>query len=70
MIKIIFTLFVLLMFFSCGPSQEELERQQRIEDSIMEIERAAIIERANILLEGTAEKDTVDSLSEAIEEND
>lgn len=51
------SLFIILS--SCGPSQEELERQQRIDDSLMEIERKNILERANKILEAPSEKDSI-----------
>lgn len=43
---------LLFLMASCGPSQEELEREQRIEDSLMEIERIDIIAKANQALLG------------------
>lgn len=46
-------LFILLalVVFACGPSQEELERQRHIEDSLMEIERNNALENADALLQ-------------------
>lgn len=60
MIKYIFFVFGLVLCLSaCGPSQEELERQQRVEDSLMEIERNAAIEKTNQLLADTTTTDTI-----------
>ncbi len=57
--KLLFFLGVICIITSCGPSQEELDRQQRIEDSLMEIERISIIEKANQqLLEDTLQTDS------------
>ncbi len=44
-IYLIFGLFLFL--FSCGPSQEELDKQQRIDDSLHEIERENVIDKTN-----------------------
>jgi hypothetical protein len=49
-ISFVFILLALVVF-SCGPSQEELERQRRIEDSLMEIERNNALENADALLQ-------------------
>jgi PBP1b-binding outer membrane lipoprotein LpoB len=50
--------FFLLLFgafflFSCGPSKEEMQRQKRIEDSLLEIERNNALLNANKLLDST-----------------
>jgi len=65
--KLLFFSGVIFIVSSCGPSQEELDRQQRIEDSLMEIERISIIEKANQqLLEDTVQTDS--SAVETVEE--
>jgi hypothetical protein len=53
--KYLFLLFFLSFFlFSCGPSKEELARQKRIEDSLLEIERNTALDNANKLLDSTS----------------
>ncbi len=49
--KFIFPLLLLVLGISaCGPSKEEEARQRKKEDSLMEIERNAAINKANALL--------------------
>ncbi len=47
-------IFIILLLatclISCGPSKQEEERQQKIDDSIANIESNAAIEKANALL--------------------
>lgn len=45
--KTCFIFSLSLILFSCGPSQEEIEKQQRIDDSIHEIEREDLINKTN-----------------------
>ncbi len=53
--KYLFPLFFISIFlFSCGPSKEEMDRQKRIEDSLMEIERNSALNNANKLLDSTS----------------
>jgi len=68
MIRKLFAVAALLAFCSCDPSQEEQERLQRIDDSLMEIERVSIIERANQLLEATFESDTLKTATDSLTE--
>ncbi len=53
--KLFFLLFVSAFLFSCGPSKEEIAKQKRIEDSLLEIERNSALENANKLLDSTLE---------------
>jgi len=48
-----YLLFVFLFLYSCGPSKEELAKQKRIEDSLLEIERNSALDNANKLLDST-----------------
>ena len=59
--KIALFMGVLAMFsfISCGSSREEQEKQKRVDDSLMEKERNAALEKANNLL-----ADTVTSTSD------
>ena len=51
---------VMLSLMSCGPSQEEQERQKKIDDSLMEPERDNALENANkIIADTTAANDSV-----------
>ncbi len=57
--NIFFAFFIVLCISSCGPSQKDIDKQQHIEDSIMEIERNSAIEKANKqLLNDTLPADT------------
>ena len=47
MIKKIFFAMSIITLAACGPSQEDLDREQKTEDSLMEIERISILEKAN-----------------------
>jgi len=40
-------------FIACGPSQKEEEKQKKMDDSLMESERDAAIDKANELLMDT-----------------
>jgi hypothetical protein len=58
--KHLFSLIFLSFFlFACGPSKEEMDKQKRIEDSLMEIERNSALDNANKLLDSTS-TDTVE----------
>jgi len=57
-----FILIAYFLLFSCGPSKEEMARQKRIEDSLLEVERNHALEKANKLLD-TAFVD-VDTMAE------
>ncbi|MDD3877747.1 MAG: hypothetical protein PHT69_14090 [Bacteroidales bacterium] len=59
MIKKIFLAVFVLSLWACGPTKEELEEQQRLDDSIMDIERLSIIEKANQLMEESSQIDTM-----------
>jgi len=52
MIKKLLFACSILFFAGCGLSQKELDEQQRIDDSLMEIERVSIIDKANQQLLG------------------
>lgn len=45
--KVILLSVTAMLLFSCGPSQEELDKQQHIQDSLHEIERENIIDKTN-----------------------
>ena len=60
MIKKLFFACSILFFAGCGLSQEEIDKQQRIDDSLMEIERVSIIDKANQqLLNDTTVTDSI-----------
>jgi len=60
MCKLFCFLCIMALFLTaCGPSQEEIERQQRIDDSLMEIERISIIEKANQIFEQANEQNEI-----------
>lgn len=44
----------LVSFIACGPSQEEQERQKKIDDSLFEKDRNTALDNANKLLLDTA----------------
>lgn len=50
LVAIVTTMFA---FVACGPSQEEQEKQKRIDDSLMEKERNSAIDNANSILSDT-----------------
>jgi hypothetical protein len=58
-----------LLAVSCGPSKEELEKQKRQEDSLMDIERNSALDDADKMLK---QADSLDKVKEdsikAIEE--
>lgn len=57
--KVFFFSLCAICLCACGPSQEEIERQERIDDSIFEAERNIAIENANKLLNDTVVTDTI-----------
>jgi len=57
---LLYLLFVSIFLFSCGPSKEEVAKQKRIEDSLLEIERNSALDNANKLLE-TSTTDSVET---------
>lgn len=48
--KMLFISAVAMLLVACGPSQEEIERQRRIDDSLMAIERENALQNADALL--------------------
>jgi hypothetical protein len=57
---ILMSALIMLSFMACGPSQEEQERQKRIDDSLMEPERNNALENANnIIADTTTANDSV-----------
>ena len=53
MMKKVFVLLactIICAFISCGPSQEELDKQKRIDDSLFEKDRNNAIDNANKML--------------------
>jgi hypothetical protein len=48
---LIVTFLFSLLLISCGPSQEERERQKRIDDSLMEIERNTALDNVDAMLQ-------------------
>jgi hypothetical protein len=42
---------VSLLAMACGPSQEEVERQKRIDDSLMAIERNSALDNVDAMLQ-------------------
>jgi len=49
-----FLFFVSFFLFSCGPSKEEVAKQKRIDDSLLEIERNSALDNANKLLDSSS----------------
>jgi len=49
----LFALFfsLTLLAVACGPSQEEIERQKRIDDSLMAIERNTALDNVDAMLQ-------------------
>ena len=57
---ILMSAVVMSCFVACGPSQEEQEKQKKIDDSLMEPERDNALENANkILADTTPANDSV-----------
>lgn len=56
-----------IIAISCGPSAEEIKRQQEIEDSIAEVERQSAIDKASEILNNSdtiPDSTAVDSVPE------
>jgi len=53
-IALFLSIVAMFSFVSCGSSREEQEKQKRIDDSLMEKERDAALEKANSILADTA----------------
>lgn len=59
-IKFFLVICAFALLAACGNSKEEEDRQKRIEDSLMEIERNKALENANNLLN---QEDTTEIIS-------
>jgi hypothetical protein len=58
-ITLFLSTIVMFAFVSCGPSQEEQDKQKKTDDSLMEKERNSAIDKANSILSDTTATDTV-----------
>ncbi|HOT88603.1 MAG TPA: hypothetical protein PLC59_03940 [Bacteroidales bacterium] len=63
--KKIIVLFTLMLpfFYSCGPSKEDQEKENRKADSLMQTERNTAVENANKLLSDTLKTDSLTSVN-------
>lgn len=52
-ITLFISTLIMFAFVSCGPSQEEQDKQKRTDDSLMEKERNSAIDNANSILSDT-----------------
>ncbi len=59
--KIVFLLCSLLFLVSCGPTQKEIDKQDREKDSLMEIERNNALNNADKLLQQDSTNTSVDT---------
>ncbi len=63
--KYLFLFSLSLVLFSCGLSQEEIEKQQRIDDSIHEVERENLIDKTNSYFDSdTTQRTKIDTLKQ------
>jgi hypothetical protein len=60
-IRIVFAVFSLLALISCGPSQKEIDRQEKENDSIMNQEREKALNNADKLLQ---RQDSIDAVAD------
>lgn len=61
LIKISFLLLTMASIFACGPSQEEIDKQDSKKDSLMEIERNSALDNADKLLK---QQDSIDAAND------
>jgi len=54
---------MLPFFYSCGPSKEDQEKENRKADSLMQTERNTAVENANKLLSDTLKTDSLTSVN-------
>ncbi|HNZ43641.1 MAG TPA: hypothetical protein PLI16_01755 [Bacteroidales bacterium] len=62
-IKVFCAIFSIAALISCHPSQEEIDKQEKEKDSLMEIERDKALNNADKLLE---QMDSMDATGDTI----
>lgn len=58
-IALLFACAAVCTFISCGPSQEELDKQKKLDDSLFEKDRNTALDNANKMLDTSMTADTM-----------